>query len=332
MGQTRLSELAKKAGVSITTVSRVLNHSGYVADDMRKRVEQAVKETGYVHPARKISSRREKIIGLISMSSVLNPYFERMTQSLREKADKHGYYCIQVSSLILDNQTLAMHAQRLASLGVCGIIICSFNEEYLDDTTRTILNHCDIPIVFLERSSGCYGFNRVLIDNELGTYSATRHLIDKGHRHLLYITLNKQTLVERSRTEGFVKAVEETPKGSINYQILPCTYSTPAAAMSAMQAAYEKDPEITGIVAWNDVYAAGALHYLNKIGRKVPDDVELIGYDNVLAPFLEPPLSSVEMPTYEIAAAAIEIIDKSQNQKTPPLPRTITLEPRLVIR
>ena len=132
--------------------------------------------------------------------------------------------------------------------------------------------------------------------------------------------------------EGFTKAIKKAPPESIMYQIQSCTLSTPAAGMAAMQAAYESDPKITGVVTWNDVYAAGALHFLNKIGKIIPDDIELIGHDNVLAPYLDPPLSSIEMPIDEIAAAAIEIIDKSQNQKPPPSPRTITLEPRLVIR
>ena len=332
MGRIRLAELAKMAAVSVTTVSRVLNHSGYVADDVRQRVERAIKEIGYVHPVRKRLPLCGKLIGLISMGSIFNPFFERMAQSLRENAEQNGYYCIQVSSLVLDNEALAAHAERLIAIGVCGIVVCSFNEEYLSDNARAVLNSGDIPVVFLERSGGCHGFNRVLIDNELGTYSAARYLLDKGHRHLLYISWHKQSAVERSRTKGFTKAIAEAAEDKISYQIRPCANSTHAAAMEAMRVSYENDRQITGVVTWNDVFAIGALHYLNNIGLNVPDDVELIGHDNVLAPTMNPPLSSVEMPIDEIAAAALEIIDKSQNRKMPPSPRTIALEPRLVIR
>ena len=102
--------------------------------------------------------------------------------------------------------------------------------------------------------------------------------------------------------------------------------------MEAMKEAYEIDNHITGVVAWNDVFAVGALHYLNKIGLTVPGNVEIIGHDNIIAPTMNPPISSIEMPIDEIAAAAIEIIDKSQDKLTAPSTRTITLEPRLVLR
>lgn len=332
MARVRLAELAKIADVSLATVSRVLNQSGYVAEDVRSRVERAVQETGYVHPAHKRPLCTSKLIGLVTMNGIFNPYFERMTQSLSEKAEQQGYYCIQVSSAEIDNDALALHAERLISLGVCGIVVCSFDEEHLGDNARTALGRSDVPVVFLERSGGCYGFNRVLIDNELGVYSATRHLIEQGHKNLLYISWYRLSAVERSRVKGFTRAIAEASEGSIAYQVQTCTSPTHSAAMQAMQTAFEKDSKITGVVTWNDIFAVGALHHLNKIGLNVPSDVELIGHDNVLAPTLNPPLSSVEMPIDEIAVAAIEIIDKSQNQKTPPFPRTITLEPRLVIR
>jgi LacI family transcriptional regulator len=330
--EVRLTDLAKMAGVSLTTVSRVVNQSGYVAEDVRRRVEQAIEQTGYVHTARKASVRRDKLIGIITLNSPLNPYFAQMVYALQRQAENSGYYGLQVTAAKLDNETLASHAERLASIGVCGVIVCSFNDKSLDNAARAVLHCCGIPVVFLERTSGCFGFNRVLVDNELGTYSATQYLLRRGHTHLAYISLEKQTEVELSRSNGFLKAIENDGNSEVRHQTVQCKDATPKAAVEAMKAAYQKDPVLTGVVAWNDVYAAGVLHYFEQIGKRVPDDAEIVGHDNILAQHLSPPISSVEMPINEIAAAAVEIIDKCQNASASPSPRTITLEPKLVIR
>jgi len=220
--RVKLSELADKAGVSPTTVSRALNKSGYVAEDVRKRIETAIEETGYVHPARKNPVYRDKLIGIITLHSTLSPYLGLLTQKLSSKAEEYGYYALQVSTTDLDNAALAFHVERLTMIGVCGLIVCSFNAAHLENETRTMLNRSGVPVVFLERAPDCHGFNRVLVDNELGTFSATRHLIKNGHSHLAYITLEKKLDVETSRTNGFLKAITQEPKGDIIHHIIYC--------------------------------------------------------------------------------------------------------------
>jgi LacI family transcriptional regulator len=187
-------------------------------------------------------------------------------------------------------------------------------------------------VVFLERAPDCHGFNRVLVDNELGTYSATKYLIDRGHKHLAYISLAKKMDVEISRTNGFLKAIEQEPSGSIMHHLVYCKAITPLAAADAMDEIIQKDPMITGVITWNDIFAIGAVSYFQLNGRSIPDEVEVIGHDNVLAPHLAKPLSSVAMPIEEIASAAVEIVCRSQDQKSLLTPRTITLEPHLVIQ
>ena len=331
MKRVKLAEVAEIAGVSLTTVSRALNMSGYVAEEVRKRIDHAVRETGYVHPEHKKPLYRDKLIGVITLHSRLSPYLGLLAQTLHDKAEENGYYVLQVSTTNFDNATLAFHAQRLTMIGVCGLVICSFNADHLESDTREILNSSGVPVVFLERAPDCYGFNRVLVDNELGTYLATRHLIERGHSHLVYMSMAKKLDVEISRINGFLKAIEQEPKGKIIHHLLYCKTITPFAAAEAIGEAVSKDPEISGVITWNDVYAAGAVSFFERAGRRIPDNVEVIGHDNVLAPHLAQPLSSVAMPIEEIASAAVEIICKSQDQKSSLIPRTITLEPHLVI-
>ena len=330
MKQVKLAELANKAGVSPTTVSRALNKSGYVSEEVSKRIERAIEETGYIHPVKTKHVHRDKLVGVITLHSALSPYLGELTQMIHDKAEENGYYALQVSTSNLGNAELRYHVNRLALIGVCGLIICSFNAPNLESETQEILFKSNIPVVFLERAPDCYGFNCVLVDNKLGTYTATRYLIDRGHSHLAYISLAKKMDVEVSRTNGFLKAIEQEPKGSLTYHLLQCKTISPSDAAEALKEAIVKDPQISGVITWNDVYAAGAVQYFERIGRHVPEDVEVIGYDNVLAPHLVLPLSSVAMPIEEIASAAIEIIKR--NQKDSSTPRTITLEPHLVIQ
>lgn len=332
MRRVRQSEIAERAGVSLTTVSRVVNQSGYVAEDVRKRVERAIEETGYV-PTQHSFTRCKRLVGVVIPYGVLNPYFEKLTQCIHEECERQGYYAIFVNCRMVNNETLAAHAKQLSAIGVCGLIACCFNDEHLDEKTRNVLDKSNVPVVFIERTADCYGFNRILVDNMLGTYMAAKHLLDRGHKHLLYVTKKRPTEVERSRTGGFLKAMGEVPEGSVQYQVMTCPgVISPAAAFTAVKEAYEQDPEISGIMCWNDVYASGALSYTNQHGLNVPTDVEIIGSDDVMAGELSPPLSSVRMPLEEIALSAIEIIDKYQEPSDIPVARTVSLEPQLILR
>lgn len=331
MKRIRQTEIAQRAGVSIATVSRVINQSGYVADDVRKRVEDAIADMGYL-PTGRFYAQRKRIVGVIVPNSTVAPYFERLSQCVQRECEKMGFAAIFTHDDKLDNESLRNHVSMLSRLGVCGIVVCSFRDDRLEQETREALGKCGIPITFIERTAGCQGFHRVLVDNQLGTYQATQYLIRKGHRHLLYITKNRSSEVEHRRQEGFLSAIQEYKDANIQYQIRACESTDMSDAFEAAKAGFKKDAEITGIVTWNDIYAQGVLMYCYQNGKSVPDQVEIIGNDDVLAPYLIPPLSSVRMPLEEIAAAAIEIIDKSQEQSGMISARTVSLEPKLVIR
>jgi len=327
MRKVRLSDIAQKAGVSVTTVSRTMNSNGYVAEEVQVRIRQAATALGYAHPEHKKQAKRKNTIGVISSLGTLNPFTPALSAALQKEAANKDYYCIQSAPGYLDNEKLAFHAEQLSNLNICGLLVATFLAETLNEETRILLHSLGIPIVFLERADGCYGFNRVLVDSVIGTYSATTHLIEKGHRHLAYITHSRVTSVESKKTEGFRRAIEESNYPDITYTITACDNVTPLSAAIAMRKALAQDPSISGVVAWNDLLASGAQSVL----QAATDKAEIIGYDNLLAPFMARPISSVEMPIDEIAASAIEIIDKHVTAKTPPSPRTITLEPRLVL-
>ena len=331
MKKINQAAIADAAGVSVTTVSRVINNSGYVAKDIRALVEQTVSELGYV-AAKKRKNITENLLGLILLRTNANFYFDRLGTAINEEAHTAGYKIIAMYAPYLNNTTLRGYAESLLNTGICGLLICGFDEDYLSLDLRAFLGNSDIPIVFIERTAGSYGFNQVLIDNSVGTFYATKHLIENGHTRLLYIARKRSTSVETSRLEGFKRAIEEASNEEIAYVVEYCPDQHISWGYSAMQNALEKDPGITGVVVWSDGYAAGAMQYIYKTGRKVPEDIEIIGHDDTLANILSPPISSIHMPFEEMASSAIEIIKTNREHRHGAITKTISLEPTLILR
>lgn len=329
MKKIRQSEVAKLSGVSPATVSRVLNNSGYVADEVRARVEEAMKQLEYI-PAKHATPKRDPVIGLILPHALLNPYFEKLEYCLHHECIRIGFGTVFAKADRITNEALVPTLKELSGMNICGIVIASFSGNHLEPATRDALNACGIPTVFIERTANCYGFNRVTVDNRLGTSLATEHLVDNGHKKLLYITKSTQSEAEQARLNGFLSVVNQQ-EGEIQGFVSHCTEHDPKAAYQVTEEAFAKHPDITGIIAWNDMMALGAMLYVMQQGKRIPEDVEIIGHDDILAPSLKPPISSVHMPIEEIAAAAVEILSKNYYNNDIPN-RTISLEPRLVLR
>ena len=325
------ASIAAAVGVSAATVSRVINNSGYVAKDVRALVERAINELGYT-AAKKPSHFSQNLLGLILLRTGENFYFDRLSTAINEEAHKAGYKVIAMYAPFLNNATLQGYAESLFNSGICGLMICGFDDDYLNIDLRAFLQSSDIPIVFIERTAGSYGFNQVLIDNSVGTFYAAKHLIDNGHTHLLYIARRKSSTVETSRLEGFRRAIDEANNKAITYIVEYCPDQQIKWGYDAMQNALEKDPDITGVIVWFDGYAAGAMQYIYQIGRKVPNDIEIVGHDDTLAYILSPPISSIHMPFEEMAASAVEIIKLNRVQRSGAITKTISLEPKLVLR
>ena len=329
MKKIRQSEVAKLSGVSPATVSRVLNNSGYVAEDVRARVEQAMAQLEYI-PSKRTTPKRDPVIALILPHANLNPYFGKLEYCLHHECIRMGFGTVFAKADRITNETLVSTLKDLAGMSICGIVIATFTGNHLEDATRAALNAFGIPIVFIERTANCYGFNRVTVENRLGTSLATEHLVKSGHKKLLYITKTTHSEAEQARLNGFLSVVERQ-EGAVKGVVAQCTEHNPKAAYQATEEMFVRHPDITGIVAWNDMMALGAMLYVMQQGKRIPQDVAIIGHDDILAPTLNPPISSVHMPIEEVAAAAVEILSKNYHNSDLSN-RTISLEPWLVVR
>ena len=335
MKKITMQDVAEYTGVSLTTVSRVVNGTGYVSKAKRIEVQEAIAATGYVLPqTSKINAdKKGKIIGLILRKLPENFFYYKLTSALMQAADQCGYHTMVMYGEDLNNDALLEHIRKFQQYQVNGIVIGGFGEEYLREDVRIYLQECGMPLVFIERTAGCIGFNRVLVDSASGTQMATKHLIRQGHKNLLYITRGREGEVENARMDGFLRTIreireEERPK----YRIIPCPDNSVGVGYEAARTAFCDDPDITGILAWFDGDAAGAMQYLYKIGKRVPDEVEIIGYDDTYADKMAPPISSVHMPIEEMAFAAVDMIVANQNDTKEFYAKTVILEPKLILR
>lgn len=338
MKTVTMRDIAKAAGVSLTTVSRVISGTGYVAEDKRKAVMAAADELGYEFARSPHAFPDKKLIGVFSKELSPSPLnsFSLLRDLLSHAAYQKGFDTISFLLEHVDNQSLLASISQAKNYHLSGLIILGFVEEHPSPELAELFRCLDIPIVFVERAKGCYDYNRILVDNVRGLYLATRHLLARGHKKLLYVS--RQVIgggVEEERLRGYKMAIEDEPGQAAEGLVFYIPRSADGRYISEGYQAAEwmltKHPDITAILNWSDGLAAGELQYLTKKGIRVPDDVEIIGYDDTIAQLLAPPLSSVQMPYAEMAEAAIQCIQE-QRISTDYFARSVTLSPRLNIR
>ena len=330
MKMTKLSDVAKMAGVSIATVTRVVHNNSYVSQEKRKKVEQAIKELNYIPPKKESTTGGGNMVAVILQPSYKHPFSARIGYSLADYAYRAGMYAFMVVDYPT-NKTIPALIKKILQQNVCGIVITGFVDSEIDAKTQELLLNCGKPVVIVERAL-CFGLNLVKIDTENGIRMATCHILEKGRKVPIYLTPPVTGDVERERLLGFKRGVEESGLKFHNDMVHICDTFSYQDGYKATKEAFKKNQNIDAIVVWSDTFACGALQYLHHTGKKVPDEVSVIGYDDFVAPLLTPPLSSVYSPLEEMARAAIDIIVNSQDSTVEHFSRTIKLSPKLVVR
>jgi LacI family transcriptional regulator len=340
MKKATINDVARKACVSVATVSRALNKGGLVSDETRLSIAKAMEEVGY-NKSSKTVFRNEGKSGLIYfiMKSVnINTYAQMLDFSIIQAAEKWNMKIVS-SSLnpeIFDGSKanspveahFIMHIQEAIKLGVCGIIISGFDDATMNHSISLLLQTAGIPVVFINRNFDYYSFNCVCSEAAKGTYLAVRHLLENKRKNLLMLALSWQ----KKRSSGLLQAIEDWNGPKPEYSIVELRDDAIERVYEETKKILEKKPGVDGIHCSSDELAAGVLRYLIHVGKKIPDEVELIGYNDNLAPLLTPPISSVRIPIEEIAELAIEMIAKDEPKVTSSSVKTVILDPGLIIR
>lgn len=300
---TTIVDVARQAGVSIATVSRVIHGSPLVNAQTRTRVEQAMAELKYAPNAvaRGLVTRRTQAIGLV-ITSMADPFFPPIVQGVEESALHRGYSVLLSTSNNDPDRELAV-VRLLNERRVDAVIVASSRVGGLYLSHR---GH-SIPLVLINNEqSGAYTYS-VGTDDVGGGYSAGRYLLGLGHRRIGYIhgPLEKQST--HDRCHGFTRALQESGVGP-DPALITTADGQAQGGQQAMLALLGQRPRPTAVFCFNDLTALGALRAVRLAELKAPDDVSILGYDDIaLAAFAEPPLTTIAQQTYELGKQALSL-------------------------
>lgn len=331
MQNLKLEDIAQLAGVSRSTVSRVINNHPNVSDSVRQRVLEIISQTGYQPnlAARSLASQRSNIIGLVIPRSVSNlfidPYFPRLTQGVAQACNESNY----TLSLFLFHTKEDEHNlfPRISRPGlVDGIILQSTNAG---DGLVQQLNQSRIPFVIAGRPMEVSDVSYVDVDNITGAYSAVRHLVLQGYRRIGTVTGPLNSTAGQDRLEGFKRALSES---HLDYdeQLYIESDFTEGGGYYAAQRLLLQEPDALFIAS--DTMAFGALRAIREAGLAVPDEIALVSFDDLpIASRANPPLTTIRQPIRYLGIKLVEtLLDILENGPNPP--RRVIFGTQLVIR
>ena len=326
-----IQDVAKKAGVAPITVSRVINNAGYVTADVRRRVEAAIAELGYVPNslARGLRSRRTNTLALV-LSDITNPFFTTVARGVEDAASTAGFtviFCNTDESPDKERKYLQVLIQKR----VDGVLLIPTHSNA--DAVKFILQQ-HIPVVVIDRHVPKGLADVVRCDSRQGAYDLIRLLLSLGHRHIAILTGHKGVSTSVDRVAGYRRALVEAGVTPCDEDVYYGAF-TQASGCEAARAAMSRSPRPTALFAANNFIAIGALRAIREMGLRVPDDVALVSFDD-LPPALVtfPFLTVVAQPAYEMGQKATQLLlDRLAEQSNSPAPfQELVLPTELIVR
>ena len=325
-----MKDIAKIARVSLGTVSHVLNNSANVRGPLRKRVLDAVQAAGYQPSQLARGLRRDKtnVIGMV-IPDITNPFFPGVVRGAEDIAFSNGYRLV-LCNTDNDHAKELVHLKELRTYLPAGLIVIPSN---FSDLTAQVESYqqAGTGVVCVDRLPKNWAGDSVTANNEEGALNATRHLLDMGHNRLAMIVGPLHLTNARDRLNGFKRALREA-KIQIAAGYIQETTFDKHGGYSKTHVLLRLIPRPTAIFAGNDMIALGTLRAIREVGLRCPEDVSVIGFDDLdLAETTHPPLSSVSQSGYQLGTTAAHIlIERLQGDKSPA--KHIVLPTTLVLR
>ncbi len=324
-----MKEVADRANVSVATVSRVINKSGYVRPELEERVFSAMRELKYQPSALARSLRRQETltVGLL-VPQVDLPFFGALAFTIEKTLFDHNYRALICSAEEDPNKENA-YIQMLIRQRVDGVIIVPTGHS--SDGVRQLMD-AGVPIVLVDRDLSIEGVSKVLVNNQHGGYEGMKHLIGLGHRKIAIIGAPTHSKAIAARIAGAHRAIQEA-------DLEPCIEFYRPTVPDQFDLGYRALNEIlatlyvpTAVFALTDVAAVGVMHAAARHGLRIPEDLSVLGFDNIpLSAFVLPELSTVEQPIREMGDHAsrllLDLMQRRQHR-----PQTVTLDTRLIVR
>ncbi len=324
-----ISDVAKRAGVSTMTVSRVINNSGYISQETRERVEQAVAELGYVPNAlaRSLRFKQTKTLALV-LTDIANPFFTTIARGVEDTASEHGFsvmFCNTDESQDEEVEYLNVLLQKQVD-GVLLVPACSSPESI------AMIQDRGVPVVLLDRRVRGAQVDVVHGDSEGGAYQLTRHLLELGHRRIALLSGPENVSTAADRVAGYCRALCEAglqPDRNLMYHM---QFSQDAGYQMAMQA-LAQSPQPTALFAGNNFIAIGALRAVHENGLRIPQDISIVVFDDLPASLvMEAFLTVVDQSPYDLGQRATELLLNRLAGEGPEEPQEIVLPVQMTVR
>lgn len=295
---TTIKDVARHAGVSVATVSRVINETGYVHEDTRRKVEESVQQLNYTpnEVARSLYKRKSRLIGLL-LPDITNPYFPQLARGVEDRIQESGF------RLIFGNSDESQkkeqdYIQTFVQNNVVGVISST------NDPGTASYRSLKIPVVFLDRISS--DRPAVYADGREGGRLAAQQMIQRGSHH---ITVMQGPIHIRPAQDRFQGAIEVLQDMGIDYHTTQTSSFSFTDADRWAKELFEQYPDTDGVIASNDIVATAVIQEAYRLGKKVPQDVQIIGFDDIpLSSLLSPALSTIRQPAYDMGRAAADLL------------------------
>ena len=326
-----MSDVARQAGVSLMTVSRVINNKGDVSSETRQRVLEVISNLGYRPSAiaRSLATKETSTIGLV-VPDVSNAFFAEVTQGVEHLAYSRGYHVFLCNTEEDPQRELAV-IQSLEEKRVDGLILCSsrLDEEKLID----ILASLPAVVLINRRLNQTVEdtFDSVTLDDEHGGWLATHHLIQSGHRQIGFLAGPPASYSGAGRRKGFLSALQDAGINLNDGWMKHCQPSV-EGGYEATRYLLGTYPQLTALFCFNDLVAVGALQACDELKRRVPQDLAIVGHDDIpVAALVSPTLTTCRVPRYELGGRAVNAL-LERLRDCPGECSQIVLQPELVIR
>lgn len=322
-----IKEIAEMAGVSRTTVSRVLNNSGYVSEDARKRVEKVIEETGYVpsEQAKSLRTKKTKVIGVI-LPTIQTETPSRIVTGVGKELSKNGYQ-ILLANTNLDKQKEVDYLDLLRLRQVDGIILIATNTE---PKLMEKIKEIKVPVVIVGQEAEDMMY--VTYDDYHAAFDLTSLFIERGHQNIAFIGVDEtDRAVGHLRKKGFLDAMESNGL-MVDPEWMQTGVFDIDSGHDAMKSILEKSTKKpTATIAVTDRLAIGAMSYLKEKGVRIPEQMALAGFGaSEIAKYLEPPLTTVDYQNEKAGEqAAKQLLAKIESKN---YQKQIILDYRLIIR
>ncbi len=325
-----LNDVAKKAGVSIATVSRVINKGTNVNDETRAKVLKAIKELKY-QPSRVAKRLRSKsassnLLGVL-IPDIQNPFYVDVLRGVEDVAYENNYAII-MCNFAQDEKKEKMYLEILQQESIDGLVAAPSHER---DPKVIKLVKEGLPMVCVDRGLLDVDVDVVVVNNQKGAFGAIDYLAKKGYKRIAYISGQKQIPSSRYREEGYREALEANGL-EFDPEIVKYGDSKLGSAVKLCDELLDLPNPPDAIFTGNNLITLGALEAIHKRGLQIPSDVAILGFDDMYWSIsLNPPLSAVRQPAYEIGRRAGELlIQRISDPKRPPIHMTLNTE--LMIR